>query len=87
MKVINVGTAVVGSGASGFCAANSLLKQGVKDVALITENVLSGTSRNTGSDKQTYYKLTLAGDVSDSVAEMAQTLFGGGCMDGDTALV
>jgi succinate dehydrogenase/fumarate reductase flavoprotein subunit len=46
-----------------------------------------GTSRNTGSDKQTYYKLTLEGGVSDSVLEMAKTLFNGGGMHGDIALV
>lgn len=45
-----------------------------------------GTSRNTGSDKQTYYKLTLSGDGPDSVREMAQTLFDGRCVDGDLAL-
>lgn len=87
VPIISVGTAIVGSGAAGFCAANSLIKQGVTDVAIVTENVRGGTSRNTGSDKQTYYKLTLAGDVSDSVTEMAQTLFSGECVDGDTALV
>jgi len=46
-----------------------------------------GTSRNTGSDKQTYYKLTLAGDEPDSVYEMAETLFDGGSVHGDTALI
>ena len=33
-----------------------------------------GTSRNTGSDKQTYYKLSLCGSDGDSVREMADTL-------------
>ena len=47
---------------------------------------MAGTSRNTGSDKQTYYKLTLSGDEPDSVGEMARTLFQGGCVDGDIAL-
>jgi len=46
-----------------------------------------GTSRNTGSDKQTYYKLNLFGDQQDSVEEITKTLFRGGCMDGDIALV
>ena len=39
-----------------------------------------GTSRNTGSDKQTYYKLSLASSQPDSVYDMAQTLFEGGSM-------
>lgn len=87
VELISVGTAVVGSGAAGFCAANSLLRKGVTDVVLLTENINGGTSRNTGSDKQTYYKLTLSGDVNDSVEEMAKTFFSGGSMDGDIALV
>ncbi len=45
-----------------------------------------GTSRNTGSDKQTYYKLTLSGGAGDSVMEMANDLFSGGGVNGDTAL-
>ena len=48
--------------------------------------MLFGTSRNTGSDKQTYYKLSLSGSESDSVRKMAQPLFDGGCVDGDNAL-
>ena len=31
---------------------------------------LSGASRNTGSDKQTYYKLSLASGMPDSVRKM-----------------
>lgn len=52
----------------------------------MTEGRTWGTSRNTGSDKQTYYKLTLSGGESDSIREMAQTLFSGQCVDGDIAL-
>ncbi|NCC06840.1 MAG: FAD-binding protein [Clostridia bacterium] len=79
-------TAVVGSGAAGLNAADRLWALGVRDMALVTEGMNSGTSRNTGSDKQTYYKLTLSGEEPDSVREMAQTLFDGRCVDGDTAL-
>jgi succinate dehydrogenase/fumarate reductase flavoprotein subunit len=77
---------VVGSGAAGFNAADRLHQYGQTDIALVTEGINVGTSRNTGSDKQTYYKLTLSGDEPDSVAEMAQTLFSGQCVDGDIAL-
>ncbi len=79
-------TVVVGSGASAFCAANRLAEFGHDDVMMLTEGLTSGTSRNTGSDKQTYYKLTMCGKVPDSVEDMARTLFDGGCMDGDLAL-
>lgn len=79
-------TAVVGSGAAGYAAALRLWQHGVTAVAILTEGVTAGTSRNTGSDKQTYYKLSLAGDQPDSVADMAADLFSGGCVDGDNAL-
>jgi len=77
---------VIGSGAAGFSCAYRLNQFG-KSVAIVTEGIFDGTSRNTGSDKQTYYKLGLAGDRPDSVLEMAKNLFSGGSMDGDTALV
>ena len=80
-------TIVIGSGCAGFNAADWLYDLGIRDVALVTEGINMGTSRNTGSDKQTYYKLTLAGDEPDSVYEMAATLFGGGSVHGDTALI
>lgn len=85
-RVYSCNTAVVGSGAAGFNAADRLWKLGQHDIALVTENRVSGTSRNTGSDKQTYYKLTLSGGDPDSVREMAETLFAGRCVDGDIAL-
>mgnify|MGYP004666157569 FL=1 len=81
-----VQTLVVGSGAAGLNAAVTLKKQGVADVAVLTEGMKMGTSRNTGSDKQTYYKVTTAGDMSDSIVRMAQNLSAGGAMDGDLAL-
>lgn len=86
IRVITCNTAVVGTGAAGFNAADRLYQYGQTDTILITEGVNMGTSRNTGSDKQTYYKLTLSGGGADSVREMAQTLFEGGCVDGDLAL-
>jgi len=79
-------TVVVGTGAAGYNTADRLWMQGQRDVAIVTEAVNAGTSRNTGSDKQTYYKLTLAGDEPDSVLDMAKTLFSGQCVDGDHAL-
>ena len=85
-KVYRCNTAVVGSGAAGFNAADRLWQLGQHDIVMVTENRAGGTSRNTGSDKQTYYKLTLSGGEPDSVREMADTLFAGRCVDGDLAL-
>lgn len=80
-------TVVVGSGAAGLNAADSLYNRGQRDILLLTDGVGRGTSRNTGSDKQTYYKLTAAGGEPDSVREMARSYFDGGCMHGDIALI
>ncbi len=76
---------VVGSGAAGYAAACRLKELGAGTVAVVTEDVNAGTSRNTGSDKQTYYKLGLGGE-QDSVRAMAEDLFACGAVDGDTAL-
>lgn len=83
----SMNTVIVGSGAAGLNAADCLYAMGQKDIAIVTEGMRMGTSRNTGSDKQTYYKISLAGNEPDSVEEMAQTLFGGGAMHGDIALI
>lgn len=86
VRVITRNTVVLGTGAAGFNAADRLFQYGQTDIAIVTEGVNAGTSRNTGSDKQTYYKLTLSGGEPDSVQEMAETLFSGQCVDGDIAL-
>ena len=80
-------TIVIGTGCAGYNAADWLYDLGRRNIAVMTEGVDMGTSRNTGSDKQTYYKLSIASDGGDSVKEMAETLFAGGGMHGDTALV
>ena len=82
-KVENV---VVGSGCAAFNCADWLYTLGKTDTVIITEGINSGTSRNAGSDKQTYYKLSLASDAEDSVEQMAMTLFSGKGADGDIAL-
>ena len=79
-------TVIVGSGAAAFGAADRLFGFGQEDIAIVTEDINSGTSRNAGSDKQTYYKLSLCGGEDDSVYKMAQNLFDGGAADGDNAL-
>ena len=54
LEQICVNTVIVGTGAAGYNAANTLKRLGQDDILLISENRLGGTSRNTGSDKQTY---------------------------------
>ena len=71
IPVISIDTAIVGSGAAGFQAADRLWHLGRQDIAIITEGRHCGTSRNTGSDKQTYYKLSLSGEDMDSVRLLA----------------
>lgn len=86
VEAYSFNTVVVGSGAAAFGAADRLYNFGQKDIAMVTENINCGTSRNAGSDKQTYYKLTVCGGENDSVYAMAQNLFDGGATDGDNAL-
>ena len=84
--VIALDTLIIGSGCAGFNAADTLYDMGRTDIAILTEGVNMGTSRNTGSDKQTYYKLSLCSDGADSIYELAENLFQGGSVNGDTAL-
>lgn len=86
LYTVSVGTLIVGAGAAGLKTAVTLDRFGKKDLLLVSEGLRSGTSRNTGSDKQTYYKLSLAGDAADSVRAMAEDLFAGECVDGEHAL-
>lgn len=83
LKIENI---VVGTGAAGLQAALRLYQNGETDLVIASENVNAGTSRNTGSDKQTYYKLSLSGSDYDSPRAMAEDLFAGQCVDGDQAL-
>ncbi len=87
IPVFSLNTVILGSGAAGLNCAVHLYESGQKDIAIVTENVYGGTSRNAGSDKQTFYRLSLVGKTGDSPYEMAQALFSGGCMHGDIALI
>ncbi len=78
-------TAVLGAGAAGWAAAWRLAKQPDTDAVLLCAGTKAGTSRNAGSDKQTYYRLGAVG-TADRVEAMAADLFGGGAADGDHAL-
>ncbi len=74
---------IIGSGAAAYSCADWLYKENITNIAVITENRLSGTSRNTGSDKQTYYKLSLDGFYQDSPHRMANDIYKTGCCDGE----
>lgn len=87
IPVYRVHTLILGSGAAGLNAAAQLYLNGVKDLIILTEGLSMGTSINTGSDKQTYYKLSLCGAEADSPRDMAETYFANGSMHGDLALV
>lgn len=86
IPVVTTTSLVIGTGSAGYCAAVRLAGFGAPDVVMAADKIRAGASRNAGSDKQTYYKLTLSGDEQDSVRAMAETLFSGGSMDGDNAL-
>ncbi len=86
VQIYFIDTVIIGTGCAGYNTADTLYRQNKKDIAIITNGKFLGTSRNTGSDKQTYYKLSLSGGQQDSVFDMAKDLFQGGAMHGDTAL-
>ncbi len=76
---------VVGSGAAGYGCAYALFESGIprERICIVTEGRYMGTSRNTGSDKQTYYKLA----ANDSARKMAEDMTEAGSMHGDLAFV
>jgi len=78
-------TLVIGSGAASLAAAERLAAAGL-DAVIATDSVTGGTSYNTGSDKQTYYRLAVGDRGGDSAFEMAQALWKGGAVHGDIAL-
>lgn len=81
-----VNTLIIGSGVASLNAAVSLNALGQENIKIATSQWGGGTSNNAGSDKQTYYKLSLSGNEPDSVFDMARDLFEGKCMHGDIAL-
>ena len=87
VPVYRCNTLVVGSGAAALNCAHTLATLGVSDVILATEGINMGTSRNTGSDKQTYYKVSTAAERPDSARQMAEVYFDCGAMHGDIALI
>lgn len=87
IPVKHVHTLVIGSGAAALNAAVQLVANGIEDIVVLTEGLHMGTSINAGSDKQTYYKLSMCGEDADAPMLMARNYFEGGGMHGDVALV
>lgn len=83
--MLQFNTVIIGSGAAGYAAADRLLSFGIKNIAMLTYSRNAGTSRNAGSDKQTYYKLSCTEE--DSPFKMAAALSFGGGMHKDTAFI
>ena len=86
MQTYNFDTVIIGSGAAAYACAYYLLRGGKKNIAIVTEGKNIGTSRNAGSDKQTYYKLSVSSLEDDNVMKMAADLMNYGGVDGDIAL-
>jgi succinate dehydrogenase/fumarate reductase flavoprotein subunit len=87
VSVTRVHSLVIGSGAAGLNAAVQLRNQGIEDVLIVSEGLKMGTSINTGSDKQTYYKSAMCGNDLDAPLAMAKNFFMPGSMHGDLALI
>ncbi|MDO5580354.1 MAG: FAD-binding protein [Planctomycetia bacterium] len=87
MRKYSLHTLILGSGAAGLAAALRLKAEGLDDILVLTEGLNMGTSINTGSDKQTYYKMGMYGSQPDSLEQLAQTYLSAGGMNGDLALV
>lgn len=86
IPVRRCGFLCVGSGAAAWNGAQHAAAEGLTPVYLVTEGVYMGTSRNTGSDKQTYYKQSTSALRSDSAIEMAEDYFSCGAMHGDLCM-
>ncbi|MFW6280007.1 MAG: FAD-binding protein [Planctomycetota bacterium] len=86
-QLVTAHTLIIGSGAAALNCAEHLHELGITDTVIATDELGAGTSNNSGSDKQTYYKLGMFGDVPDSPMDFAHSLFDGGMMHGDLAYI
>ncbi len=87
LHVYRTGTLIIGSGAASLSCAVNLKRRGYSDILIVTDNRNGGTSRNTGSDKQTYYKLSDASQIPDSPYSMVDSYTRGGAVHGDISFV
>lgn len=95
MNIYHYNTLVVGAGAAGMNCAVHLYEffkaKGADNpgdnIAVVTGGLSLGTSRMSGSDKQTYYKMAAAFGYADSPEQFAQTLTSFGCCHEDHAMI
>ena len=95
VPVTAANTIIVGAGAAGMACAAYLgrfwARRGLHDAAermlVVTGGQHKGASRQSGSDKQTYYKMGTSPRVPDTAEDFAKALTAFGCCHGDTALV
>ncbi|MGE4585177.1 MAG: FAD-binding protein [Sphaerochaeta sp.] len=81
------GALVIGTGSASLSCAVQLKRLGFEDLLIVTDNRKGGTSRNTGSDKQTYYRLSDASPIPDSPYAMVESYTRGGAVHGDVAFI
>ena len=86
-RAYSVNTLIIGSGAAALNCAEHLHEMGMTDLLIVTDKLGGGTSYNSGSDKQTYYKIGIFGDTPDSPMQFAKALTQGGMMHGDLAYI
>ena len=84
--LVSAQAAVLGAGAAGWNAASVLAGGGLETV-LLADDLTGGASQNAGSDKQTFYKLSVAGRDADSVSAMAESLYACGGIEGRHAQI
>ncbi|MGD9927620.1 MAG: FAD-binding protein [Sphaerochaeta sp.] len=87
LPVYKTGVLIIGSGAASLSCAIHLHRMGCSKMLIVTDNRNGGTSRNTGSDKQTYYRQSDASHVPDSPYAMVESYIRGGATHGDIAFV
>jgi len=88
-------TIIVGAGAAGMnCAVHMhefMSQKGIAEaanrIAVVTGDLAGGTSRMSGSDKQTYYKMAVESQPADSARAFADALTANGCCHQDLAFV
>ena len=86
-QVIHRHILIIGSGAASLSCAVHMKRMGCDDILIVTDNINGGTSRNTGSDKQTYYKLSDSTTLPDSPYAMVNSYTQGGAVHGDIAFI
>lgn len=87
VPVMYTHTLIIGSGSASLSCAIHLKRMGVDDLLIVTDNRNGGTSRNTGSDKQTYYRLGDSSRTPDSPYDMVRSYTHGGSVHGDIAFI